>query len=277
MSFKTRSTDIAAALVLICLSRHGRSQAPKISLDRFLSQSVSDAQTSNQLTISEWMIRHPDEVVEQGTHDPDSQNTWDGHDKDLQKHWCIRSTGEVSLIDGVVVRRIALFYPPLVEQINDGPLPPLPSETGSSLRLHGCKLTRILTEFKIQIDPPKFAEDMVKRIPWKGSDDSNALNQSPGDSYWTPFYEFSGNHLCSLLIHRPLTVATGTEDSTEQPSVLLDCWAEYSDYGSISTKTIAPEAGEPWLALRAAMLAHLPEDATLKMLSFLAPQTGEQF
>ena len=43
-----------------------------------------------------------------------------------------------------------------------------------------------------------------------------------------------------------------------------------------SDKTSNLCAGQPWLALRAAMLARLPEAPTLDMLSFLAPQEGDQ-
>jgi len=63
----------------------------------------------------------------------------------------------------------------------------------------------------------------------------------------------------------------------KQPVVLLDLEWGTLDYGQPSKNSINPEAEQPWLAMRAAMLARLPEAPTLAMLSFLAPRVGHYY
>ena len=52
----------------------------------------------------------------------DSESAQDARVRKWEGRWCLRSTAKIDLARGVHVRRIALFYQPLVERIWDKPL-----------------------------------------------------------------------------------------------------------------------------------------------------------
>jgi hypothetical protein len=230
-------------------------------------------------TIGEWSTRHPGETVDEPAKKDlnyDSANAREQQDRKLEGRWCLRSTAGIDLVSGIHVRRIALFYQPLVEQIYNKPLPPLPTETGDALRKHGCTLGRILHEFEGVTDPQNFAETIAKQIPGQRSDEPGGVAAYSANDYWKPVYSFVkfGGHVFFyyLSVHNPKVAR-----ADEQPAVLLEREWGTLDYGQPSPKAINPEAGQPWLAMRAAMLARLPEAPTLAMLSFLAPRVGDYY
>jgi hypothetical protein len=289
MPIPWKLTLAAAMLLLLGTPLSGRAQTPETTLDSYLQQSVGDAESPGPATIAEWAIRHPGEVVDAPAdkdRDYDAGDARQRRDRELEGRWCLRSTAQISLAGGVRVRRIALFYQPLVEDFNDKPLPPLPTETGDALRRHGCRLVRILHEFEGAGDPQTLAETIAKLLPGKRSEVSDAYIGGSYDGFWKPLYDFDSpsrsNHSNCILSTRRSSVSTAKEAAaSQQPSVLLE-WDYISwdygpptDYNSSNREAIDPEAGQPWIAMRAAMLARLPQAPTLAMLSFLAPQHGD--
>ncbi len=280
MCLRAKFLLTAAVLVLLVTPLVCRAQTSEASLESFVSQSVGEAEKVDSATIGEWTIRHPGETVEapaERGRDYDPENARDMHDRELEGRWCLRSTAEIPLTGGISVHRIALFYQPLVEQIYDKPLPPLPTETGDALRQHGCRIGKILYEFDGVTDQQIFAETLAKLIPGKRSEEpGNFIVDYQGKDYWRPVYSFdnivSHGFIYDLYVSKPIGSRPG-----EQPAVLLDWKGGILEYGQPSSKTINPEAGQPWLAIRAAMLARLPESPTLAMLSFLAPQVGDRY
>jgi hypothetical protein len=286
-------TLAATLLLLLGAPLSGRAQTPETTLDSYLQQSVGDAQSPGPATIAEWAIRHPGEVVDAPAdkdRDYDAGDARQRRDRELEGRWCLRSTAQISLAGGVHVRRIALFYQPLVVGIYDRPLPPLPTETGDALRRHGCRLVRILNEFEGADDQQSLAETIAKQIPGERSEVSDKYIGDSGEDFWKPLYSIDSpgrsNYSysqCILFIRRS-SVHTAKESSPgQQPGVLLEWDYIYRDFDSMTDYgppsreiTIDPEAGQPWLAMRAAMLARLPQAPTLAMLSFLAPQPTPQ-
>jgi hypothetical protein len=271
---------VAAMLMLLGAPLLGGAQTSEATLDGFISQSVIDAEKLGSPAIGEWAIRHPGDTVDAPTdkdRDYDQQNARYMHDRELEGRWCLRSTARISLAGGISVRRIALFYQPLVEDIWDKPLPPLPTESDDALRRHGCMLGTILYEFDGITDPQNVAETIVKIIPGERSEESGKLSANSDNDFWKPLYSFSGPGYYALFTHHPAARTPRGANTDQQPAVLLEWEGGPRDYGQPSKKTINPEAGQPWLALRAAMSARLPEAPTLAMLSFLSPQVGDQF
>jgi len=211
MWINAKLVQLGLALFLLGSQLLCRAQTPTGALHDYLSQSIAEANSGQSVTIAEWTKGHPGEVLEEPMEKSDPRKAYnldarEQRDVKQEGRWCLKSIATIELAGSVHVRRVALFYPPLVEQIYDKPLPPLPTETGGDLRRHGCRLVRILH--------PDFL------LKWE--------------------------------------------------------WGTLG-YGEPSDKTINPEAGQPWLALRAAKLAHLPEGPTLDMLAFLAPQVGDTY
>jgi len=283
MPIEANLLHVAAALILLGHPLLGRAQTSKPTLDTYISQSVVEANTSNSPTIEEWTRKHPDEIVQtpadKGS-DYGSGNIWDlkrpeQQDRKLEGRWCLRSTAEIDLAGGIRVRRIALFYQPLAEQIYGKPLPPLPIETGDALRNHGCRLVRILHEFEGVSDPRNFVETIAKQMPGKREEEPGRLIEFARDVYWNPvgtFEKFGQPFYFHFLFVRNSKVAR----PEDRPAVLLEWQGGSLEYGQPeSNKTVNPEAGQPWLAIRAAVLARLPSGPTLEMLSFLAPQVGD--
>jgi hypothetical protein len=284
MTVEARLLQVAAALMCLGPPLLYGAQTPKATLDTYVSQSVSEAESLNPATIDEWAMRHPGETVvapaDNGS-DYDQRNEWklsarEQQDRKLEGRWCLRSTAEIDLAGGLRVRRIALFYQPLVEQSYGKPLPPLPSEAGAALRMLGCRLVKILHEFEGVSDPQNFVETIAKQIPGKRLEEPGRFIEFARDVYWNPVCSFEKfGHSISydhLFVHNPKVA--GAED---RPAVLLEWQRGTLEYGEPSSNTIDPEAGQPWLAVRAAKLAGLPTGPTLEMLSFLAPQVGDTY
>jgi hypothetical protein len=284
MPIEAKLLHAAAALLLLGSPLLGGAQTSRATLNTYISQSVTEADGLDSATIAQWTIRHPGEIVEapgdKGS-DYDPRNALrlsarEQQDRKLEGRWCLRSTAEVDIAGGIRVRRIALFYQPLVELTYEKPLPPLPTETGDALRKHGCRLVRILHEFEGVSDPRNFAETIAKQLPGKRLEEPGRFIEFARDVYWNPVASFEKfGHPISYhhLFARNPKVA-GPDD---QPAVLLEWQWGTLEYGQRSSMTINPEAGQPWLAARAAIRARLPEGPTLEMLSFLAPQVGDTY
>jgi hypothetical protein len=272
----------AAALMLFGYSLLCGAQTAKGTLDSYLSQAVAEADGVNFTSVKEWTTRHPGEVVEdpaKKSSDYDPANAYNlsprqQEDMKLEGRWCLRSLAEIDLADGIHVRRVALFYQPLVEQTYGKPLPPLPEETDDSLRNHGCRLVKILHEFGGVSDPQRFVEVVTKQMPGKRLDEPGRFVEFARGAYWKPVCSFEkfGDPISyhHLFVRDPNIV-----HAEDQPAVLLEWQKGTLGYGAPSSKKIDPGGGQPWLALRAAMLAGLPTATTLDMLSFLAPQVGD--
>jgi len=283
MAMKAGLRHATAALMFLGYSLLCGAQSGKATLDSYLSEAVAEADDSNS-TIKEWIARHPGEVVEDAARkgsDYDPANAYkldprQQQDMKLEGRWCLRSLAEIDLADGMHVRRVALFYQPLVEETYGKPLPPLPTETGDALRNHGCRLVKILHEFGGVPAPQKFAELIVKQLPGKRSDEPGKFIQFATNGCWKPicsFEKFGDPISFRYLFVRDPKLA----NAEDQPAVLLEWQRGTLEYGQPSSKKIDPEAGQPWLALRAAMFAGLPRAPTLEMLSFLAPQVGDTY
>jgi hypothetical protein len=279
MSIKAKLPYVAAALLLIGSSLSGLAQTSKPTLDSYVSQSVAEIDDLHSATIGEWAIRHPGEILATPADKGDPRNAWklnapEQQDRKVEGRWCLRSTAEIDLAGGIHVRRTALFYQPLVELTYVKPLPPLPSETGDALRNHGCRLVKMLHEFEGVSDPQNFVETIAKQIPGKRLEEPGKFIEYARDGYWNPVCSFEkfGN---PISYHHLFTRKPQVARPDDQPAVLLEWQWGTLEYGQPSSKTINPEAGQPWLAMRAAMLAGLPSAPTLAMLSFLAPEVGD--
>ena len=271
---KLASTTVI--LMLLNVPPHGDAQTLEAALDSYLSQISSEAKQPAPANISEWSARHPGETVETpgaGGKNTESEGARDAQVRKWEGRWCLRSTANIDFARGVHVRRIALFYQPLVEQIYNKPLPPLPAETEGALRQHGCRLVKILSEFEGNTSPQDLAETIARRLPGERSEEPGKfIDRSSWSDFWKPVYSFANLTRASRGFYFLFT-----HGFADHPAVLLEWEAGTLDYGEPSSKDIDPEAGQPWLALRAAMLARLPEAPTLEMLSFLAPQAGDRF
>jgi hypothetical protein len=279
----TRFLRMATLLVLLLIPFVARAQAVDATLDHYLAQTFSDA-ARHLLTVKDWESGNPGETVEApGDADANagSDDSWQTQDRQLQGNWCLRSTAEIKLADGVSVHRTALFYQPLVEQTYNKPLPPLPTESGSALRENGCRLVKILSEFEGDINPGSFAENIGKRLPGKRSEEPGYALRAMDSDYWRPVASFaprSDSGFYFLYTHRSVTYSWKERPSVHQPFVLLEWRASTLDYGQPTTeRTVDPEAGQPWIPLRAAKLAGMPQQDTLAMLEFLSPRHGDLY
>ncbi len=284
MPIEAKLLRVAAALMLLGSPMLGGAQTLPATLDTYISQSVGEADSLNSPTIKEWTTRHPGEVVEDPADkgsDYDPANAWklsprQQQDMKLEGRWCLRSLAEIGLAGGIHVRRVALFYQPLVEQIYGKPLPPLPKETGDTLRNHGCRLVKILHEFRGVPGPQNLVETIAKQMPGKRLEEPGRFIDFARDAYWKPVCSFEKfgdpSSYNRLFVRDPKIV-----HAEDQPAVVLEWQRGTLKYGQPSSKKIQPEAGQPSLALRAAMLAGLPTAPTLDMLTFLAPQVGDAY
>jgi hypothetical protein len=270
--------------MLFLIAILARAQTVDAALDHYLAQTFSDA-AHHPLTVKEWESGRPGETLEApGDADVNagSDDLWWTQDKQLQGHWCLRSTVEIKLANGVSVRRTALFYQPLVEQTYDKPLPPLPTESGHALRENGCRLVKILSEFEGDINPQSFVEDIGKRLPGKRFEEPGKyIVQLLDSDYWRPAASFAPTSHCGfyfLYTHQSVTYSWKERPSVHQPLVLLEWRASTLDYGQPTTeRTVDPEAGQAWIPLRAAKLAGMPQHETLAMLELLAPKYGDLY
>jgi hypothetical protein len=283
MPTNMKALRLTVSLMVLGYPLLGAAQRSKPTLDAYISQSVVEANSSSFQTIEEWASKHPDDIVQSPADkgsDYGSGITWDlkrpeQQEKKLQGRWCLRSNAEIDLADGIHVRRVALFYRPLAQQIYGKPLPPLPTETGEALRNHGCRLVRIFHEFNGVSDPQNFAETIAKQLPGRRDEEPGRLIEFARDVYWNPLYSIGkfGHPIYQhfLFVRNPKVARP-----EDRPAVLLEWRGGTLAYGQPeSNKTLNPEASQPWLAMRAAMLARLPSGPTLEMLSFLAPQVGD--
>lgn len=284
MPIKAKARRATAALMFLGSPLSCGAQMAKATLDSYLSKSVAEAESLDSATIKEWTTRHPGEVVEDpvdkgSDYDPANAsklNPRQQQDMKLEGRWCLRSLAEIDLAGKIHVRRVALFYQPLVEQIYGKPLPPLPKEIGDTLRNHGCRLVKILHEFRGVPDPQNFVGTIVKQMPGKRLEEPGRFIEFARDAYWKPVssLEKFGDPISYhyIFVRDPKIV-----HAEDQPAVLLEWQRGTLEYGQPSGKKIDPEAAQPWLPLRASMLAGLPTAPTLKMLSFLAPQVGDTY
>jgi hypothetical protein len=282
MSINGNLLSVAATLTLFVSSLLG--QTPRPTLNTYISQSVREADTLYSATVEKWAAQHPGEVVETFA---DKQSEYgagvayklsarEQDDRKLQGRWCLRSLTEIELDGGIRVRRIALFYQPLVELTYGKALPPLPTETGDELEKHGCRLVRILHEFQEVSNPQNLLETIAKQMPGTRVSEPGKFIEQTAEGYWMPICTFErfGDPIAYYHLFVRSSKVSNAEDSA---AVLLEWeWGSLT-YGQPSNKTIAPEAGQPWLALRAGKLARLGEGPTLDMLSFLAPQIGDTY
>ena len=261
----------------------GNAQAARPNLDTYIEQSVHEAATLYGVTIAEWSAHHPGEVVQAlediGGDDPNKTyelSPREQNDRSLEGRWCIRSVTEPDLTGGIHLRRTALFYQPLVELTYGKPLPTLPIETGEDLRNRGCKLVRIFHEFERAPDSKALLETIARQLPGERSEEPGKLVLPARDVYWKPVYSFN-KFGQPLTYHYLFSHDAKTSKDDDAPAVLLEWRWGTLDYGQPSAKLINPLASQPWLEMRAAVLAGLPKDATLDMLSFLAPRVGDYY
>ena len=187
MPIKAKARRATAALMFLGSPLSCGAQMAKATLDSYLSKSVAEAESLDSATIKEWTTRHPGEVVEDpvdkgSDYDPANAsklNPRQQQDMKLEGRWCLRSLAEIDLAGKIHVRRVALFYQPLVEQIYGKPLPPLPKEIGDTLRNHGCRLVKILHEFRGVPDPQNFVGTIVKQMPGKRLEEPADLSSLP--------------------------------------------------------------------------------------------------
>jgi hypothetical protein len=263
----------------------GRAQTQTETVQEYLSRTIAEARTANLMTIGEWAAKYPGDLAETPAEAQIKTGfwyAWNTGEKGLEEHWCLRSTAEVALAGGIRVRRIALFYQPLVNQIYDGPLPPLPTESGDALRQHGCRLLRILNEFEGVSDKQVLAETLAQGITGRNSVELTPLGENAVAQSWVPIFSSSfikgygpgvnGDWTVDVPGVLPPTAESGKH---ERADVALQWQAVSEKYGPPSKETLNPLAGQPWIAGHAAMLARMPQEITLQMLSFLAPQVGE--
>lgn len=281
MWINARRGHVGLALIWLGCQVFCRAQTPTATLQNYLSQNIAEANGDQSVTIAEWNKLHPGEVLEEPMEKSDPRKAYnldprELRDVKLEGRWCLKSIATIELAGGVHVRRVALFYPPLVEQIYNKPLPPLPTESDEDLRKHGCRLVRILHEFDGVADPGNFGDAVAHQIAEKRSEEPGHFLELPRNDYWSPVWsaEKFGQPLSQyyFFAHNPKVARPA-----DHPDFLLEWEWGTLDYGEPSDKTINPEAGQRWLALRAAKLAHLPEASTLDMLAFLAPQVGDTY
>jgi hypothetical protein len=281
LEFRSVAATLPLLILAVFCSSLCTAQTANLNLDSYISQSVGEAGTLYGVTINGWLEHHPGEAVETpddiGFNDPNRAYELSPRQKNdwrLQGRWCLRSSSAVELANGVHVLRTALFYQPRVEYTYGKPLPPLPGEKGEALRNHGCKLVAIVHEFYGTSDSQALLDSIARQLPGQRSEEPGKFLLPTGEAYWKPVYSFNKidepDALHFLFVHDPKT--SKDEDA---PAVLLKWKWGTLDYGQPSAKVINPLAGQPWLEMRAAVLARLPKDATLDMLSFLAPQIGD--
>lgn len=250
-----------------------RAQNRPINLQQYVAETNAVIDLPEPMTASQWKARHPGEVVESPAYGRISGGDRKEALAHLEGSWCLRSVTEINLSGGIRVRRIALFYQPLVQYSQPDNLPPLPKEKGAALREQDCRLVRVISEFTGTAHPRKFAKLIASHIPAQRS--PKPLEYFPKQSYryWIPFHSFNFPHFWFLYTHHsPANQQTATHGS--ESSVLLEGETDIVTYGPPPAKTIFPAASQPWLALHAAIQAKLPEGVTLRMLGLLVPRVG---
>lgn len=274
-----RASLPATLLLLATFSAALPAQTLETAIQSYLGGAIADASNSEPVTIDEWTTAHPGELVEA----PDwsefaygFQGRFDGGtgpDGKVSGLWCMRSSVDIKVAEGVQVHRVAYFYQPNVEQSYEALLPPLPAEIGDGLRRSGCRLVRILHEFSGAADANALIESITRRISMKPDDrylEKDGSN-SP-EAFWTPVHEFTlwGRSGAYFKLERN---DQKSAETNSQVSVLLWSESRVSGFGEPSGKMIDARADEPWIPMRAAMLAGEPAGPTLALLSLLPPPT----
>jgi hypothetical protein len=285
MKIGKRVLRFAALTALLSAGSTARAQTQTETVQQYLSRTISAARTASLASIGEWAAQYPEDLAETPAEAPRKtafSYAWNTGEKELEEHWCLRSTAQIALAGGIRVRRIALFYQPLVDQIYDGPLPPLPTESGTALRQHGCRLLRILSEFEGVTDKQALAETLAQGITGRSSVDLTPLGENAVAQHWAPVFSqgFSRGYDPRVrgdwTVDVPGLISRPSEaEYPDQADVVLQWRAVSLQQGPPSKETLNPLAGQPWIAGHAAMLARMPQEITLQMLSFLAPQVGE--
>ncbi len=291
----TNISLLASVLLLLGFPSLSAAQTVKPSLETYLAETLSELQNADSVSIGKWTAGHPGETIDTPEENYARGTQWtlstrEQQNSKLEGRWCLRSTTEIALEGGINLRRIALFYPPVVEESAGQPLPPLPTESGSALREHGCRLVKILSEFEVnsdhqndaQHDDQNFAETVAKQLPGdRFPEPGKFMEYTKKGDYWTPTYSFKklGTTVTYnyLFMRNPKTDTDTDTSKDDKAAVLLESEWGTLDYGNPSTKTINPVASLPWIPLRAAILAKLPSAPTLAMLALLAPQVGDPY
>lgn len=267
-------------LLLAAFSVALPAQTLETALQSYLGRAIADAAASEPVTIDDWTRAHPGETVEA----PDwsefaygFQGQFEGgtgQNGKVSGLWCLRSSIDLDLAEDVHVHRVAYFYQPNVEQSYEALLPPLPAESGDGLRRNGCRLVRILHEFSGAADANALIESITRLISMKPDDRylEKDGNNSP-EAFWTPVHEFTlwGRNGAYFKLER------NDQKSVEpNPPASVLFWSEsrISGFGEPSRKTVDAKADEPWIPMRAAMLAGEPAGPTLALLSLLPPPTA---
>jgi hypothetical protein len=278
MTLKKSRTKLASTIGLLGSLAVSQAQTVPETVNDYLSRTISEIRDASPVTIRQWSAAHPGETIE-SPQDRDRneyrvpQN--EIADDYLEGRWCLRSTIEVTLADNMVARRIAVFYPPRIDD-SGGPFPPLPSETGAALREEGCKLDRVFLEIDGVRDPEAFAAAISIRIPGRLPPDIDYFPKDSSFPYWKHVYVHTDGSFWFVYSHPAVPQGSPTA-FPDRPGVLLEWDSSSLQYSPPSADTVDPLAGQPWLALRAAVLARLPEGPTLSMLSFLAPRSGQDW
>jgi hypothetical protein len=225
-------------------------------------------------SIDEWTRQRPGEILDTGN------TKFQPGESDLEGQWCARSTVDIELTNGASVRRIALFYPPLVEW--NPTLPPLPIETGQTLVRHSCRLQKVLYEFHGIADPQQVAEVMasqISKILFKKTCDQP---RPDGMALWEPIDCFSDSSpegraaeyvlaVSDPDVWKSIRAVSPPDTSKGMPSILVGWTLITAENGSPPIENLSPQAEQPWLAVRAAALANQPLRPALAMLSLLHP------
>jgi hypothetical protein len=286
-------TFLAAAVFLpgnpaaLAATPTNQAQTQPETVQEYLARTIAEAQTADSMTIARWTAKHPEDQVEtrlQARNSDTFWGDWNTGEKGLEQHWCLKSTADIPLAGGILVRRIALFYQPIFYLGGSPPAPPLPTESGAALRQTRCRLLRILNEFDGVSAPQAFAGTLAQGITGKPSVQLTPLGEN-ATGYWVPVFSggyFINNGLDGVDIgagHWTVYVPGDMrrnidEGDVDKTDVVLE-WSVVSlTYGPPPEDTLNPLAGQPWIAAHAAMLARMPEGITLQMLSILAPQVG---
>ncbi len=251
--------------LLIGCSLPGAAQTAPAFISSYANQILTELEETSKFSVSleQWTRQHAGDSLETPLNADPDQSLYV-----LEGHWCAHSTSDSNLEDGVTVRRIALFYPPLVENLGETGLPPLPRERGQALVRKGCHLERIVYEFRGIVNPRASAEAIAAQMGQfmyevKGQDGLNLGDLTPLHTFLhsEPNFDFA--------------VAVGNSGRPDNlPYVLLIWQPSDTGYGE-SSSSIDPLAAQPWLAARAARLAGLPLAPTLRMLALLVPRPGD--
>jgi hypothetical protein len=259
---------VYAVLIGGSLSVAAQTGQPDIS--SYTNEIIPELNDLAPVSVEEWTRQHAGDTFETPTDSFPTELSLG----ELEGRWCARSTATTMLEGGVAVRRIALFYPPIVETLEtleSNDLPPLPREKGLALIRSGCALEKVFYYFQGVGNPRSTAEAIIAsqispfmyKIHGLGIFD-------PWDDRWTLLQPFSHSEPDFTF-----AVAVGDPEGHDMQQSILLIWKPIDMRHGEPSEVIDPKAGQPWLAARAAGVAALPLAPTLDMLSLLAPRSGD--